>query len=310
MRRMTPARLPETLAFLMRRRAISRLGTLGALALSHSLQARTDMIRPSRIVCIGGALTEIIYALGAESCLVGVDTSSTFPSQALSLPQVGYARNLSAEGILALAPTQVLVTEDAGPATVLRQVTAAGVPVELLDSAHSFEGLLQRITLLGRMLACETQSFTLIDQLNNDWKQIQSLPVSSDAVLPRVLFLFAHSANRLMAAGAQTGAHAMIEYAGAINAATQFTGYKPISPESLVQSCPDILLFTEHGLHALGDLSTVMKLQGVSQTRAGKDQRIAVMDVSLLLGFGPRMPEAVRRLRAQFHLVPVASSAT
>lgn len=306
---MMPARLPETLAFLMRRRALSRLGTLGALALSHSLQARTSITRPSRIVCIGGALTEIIYALGAESCLVGVDTTSTFPSQALSLPQVGYARSLSVEGILALAPTQVLVTEDAGPAKVLRQVTAAGVPIELLDSAHSFDGLLRRITLIGRMLACEARSFTMIDQLKNEWNQVQFLLPSSSSVRPRVLFLFAQSANRLMAAGAETGAHAMIEYAGAVNAATQFTGYKPISPESLILSRPDVLLFTEHSLRAIGDLSAVLKLQGVNQTRAGKDQRIAVMDASLLLGFGPRMPEAVRRLRAQFYPESVVSSA-
>jgi len=307
MRRMTPARIPETLAFLMRRKALRRLGAMGALALSHPLPAKTLQTRPSRLVCVGGALTEIIYALGEEACLVGVDATSSFPHQARLLPQVGYARSLSAEGILALAPTQVLVTEEAGPASVLRQVTAAGVPVELLDSAYSFDGLIQRIMRLGRMLACESQSFILIDQLNSEWSQVQSSPLFPISARPRVLFLFAHTANRLMAAGAQTGAHAMIEYAGATNAATGFTGYKPISPESLVLSSPDVLLFTEHGLRAVGDLQTVLTLQGVSQTRAGQDRRIAVMDASLLLGFGPRMPEAVRRLQAQFHLDSVAS---
>lgn len=310
MRRITPARLPETLAFLMRRRALSRLGTLGALAVSQTLQAKTLTTRTSRLVCVGGALTEIVYALGAQSDLVGVDTTSTFPKQASQLPQVGYARSLSAEGILALAPTTVLVTEEAGPATVLSQLEAAGVPVELLDSAYCFDGLLKRVTRLGQILGCESQADTLVDQLKSEWTQTQTLPSMMRPAPLRVLFLFAHSTNRLMAAGASTGAHAMIEYAGAVNAVTEFTGYKPISPESLVLSRPDILLLTEQSFRALGDVSSVLKIKGMSQTPAGQAQRIVVMEASLLLGFGPRMPQAVRRLHNQFNLLTTMSTAT
>ena len=55
MRRITPARLPETLAFLMRRRALSRLGTIGALAMSQNIHAKSVNTRPPRIVSVGGA---------------------------------------------------------------------------------------------------------------------------------------------------------------------------------------------------------------------------------------------------------------
>jgi len=68
-----------------------------------------------RIVSIGGALTEILYALQAQSELVAVDTTSSFPDAAQKLPNVGYARSLSTEGVLAMAPTMILATEDAGP---------------------------------------------------------------------------------------------------------------------------------------------------------------------------------------------------
>lgn len=102
-----------------------------------------------------------------------------------------------------------------------------------------------------------------------------------------------------MAAGTETGAHAMIEYAGAINACTEFSGYKPLAPESLVAAQPDMLLLTDHGVRALGVLTTVLQLPGMSQTPAGRQRHITVMDASFLLGFGPRMPAAVQSLNAQ-----------
>jgi len=300
MRRMTPARFPETLAFLMRRRALSRLGGIGALAFSQKIHAGNLTHPPQRIVCVGGALTEIVFELGAQSFLVGVDSTSTFPKEALGIAQVGYARSLSPEGILALAPTQVIVTEEAGPAGVLRQVSEAGVPVEVLNSAYRYQGLVKRVARMGRLLGHESEALRLIERLNREWDQVLVSGQADTILPPRVLFLFAHSASRLMVAGAKTGAQSMIEYAGALNAMSGFDGYKSLTPEALVSARPDILLLTEQGYRALGDEATVLNLPGMRQTPAGKFARIVTMEASLLLGFGPRLPFAVRRLQSQF----------
>ena len=53
-----------------------------------------------RLVSIGGALTEMIYLLDSSKALVGVDTTSQYPDAVKKLPNVGYARSLSSEGIL------------------------------------------------------------------------------------------------------------------------------------------------------------------------------------------------------------------
>jgi len=65
-----------------------------------------------RIISIGGAVTETIFALGQETKIVGTDTSSVFPEAATRLPQVGYQRTLSAEGVLSLKPNLVLATAE------------------------------------------------------------------------------------------------------------------------------------------------------------------------------------------------------
>jgi len=58
-------------------------------------------------------------------------------------------------------------------------------------------------------------------------------------------------------------------------------------------------MVTEHSVRALGGLANVFKLPGVSQTPAGRNRRIASMDASLLLGFGPRLPAAVQMLHSK-----------
>ncbi|MCX8522141.1 MAG: ABC transporter substrate-binding protein, partial [Rhodoferax sp.] len=130
-----------------RRKTCLQLGAWAALM----AVAPTQAAQARRLVSVGGALTEIVFALQANASLVGVDSTSLYPASAQQLPSVGYARSLSAEGVLALAPTHVIATEDAGPAAVLQQLSAAGIAVTVLAANHRFEGLLERIRRVGEL---------------------------------------------------------------------------------------------------------------------------------------------------------------
>src|SRR5690606_16447283 len=60
----------------------------------------------SRIVAVGGSITEILYALGRQDRVVAVDSTSAYPPAALQdKPNVGYMRALSPEGVLGLNPS-------------------------------------------------------------------------------------------------------------------------------------------------------------------------------------------------------------
>ena len=59
----------------MWRRHILALGAGVAAAAAVPAAAQ----KPPRIVAVGSSITEIIYALGAEKLLVGVDTTSLYP---------------------------------------------------------------------------------------------------------------------------------------------------------------------------------------------------------------------------------------
>lgn len=296
-------------ASVARRIALKKMGA-GALALAAPMQvlaavgdAGKPVARARRIVSVGGALTEIVCALEAQGELVGVDTTSLYLAVAQQLPQVGYARTLSAEGVLSLAPTQLIVTEEAGPQAVLRQVREAGVPVAVLSANNRFEGLLERVKQVGRITGRADPAARLAQSLQQQWDGALAKVPQRQRAPVRVLFILAHAPNQVMVGGRETGADAMLAYAGAVNVMGGqggFAGYKPLTPEAVIAARPDIVLVTDQGLKASGGVDGILKLPGLAQTPAGRKQRIVPQEAMLLLGFGPRMPQALAQLDAAF----------
>jgi len=267
---------------------------LGFGAFAHERSATSS--HSMRLISIGGALTEIVYSLRAHAELVGVDTTSIYPSAATRLPNVGYARSLSAEGILALRPTQLIATEDAGPPMVLRQIFDARIPLAILPSGHQFKDLIDRLHIIGRLLHKLDIAQALASRLHVEWSNTQERIAHSKLKTIRVLFVLSQNPSQLMVGGEKTSADAMITYAGTRNAITGFSGFKPLTPEAVIAANPDVILVTDQGMKAVGGIGGVLRFPGISQTRAGTEQKIVSLEAMYLLGFGPRMPLAVAEL--------------
>src|SRR4249920_916283 len=82
--------------------------------------ARTDS-KYARYVVISPIYNEIIWALGAQDTVVGVDLSTTYPPDVKKVQTVGYHRALSAAGILSLHPTAIISDNNIGPPQVVQQ---------------------------------------------------------------------------------------------------------------------------------------------------------------------------------------------
>lgn len=264
-----------------------------------------------RVVSVAGSLTEIVYALGAEEHLVGVDTTSMYPESATALPQVGYQRALSAEGVLSLNPDLVLATEEAGPPAVLEQIKAAEVAMEIVPVDYSGAGVVNKIRVAASALGLEAQGQALAETFSADLKAVQDeiTAAQADKDKVRVLFLLNAGQGSPMAAGLNTAANAMITLTGAQNAITDYEGYKPISIEAVVSADPDIILLPERTLKGLNGVEGVLKLPGVGITKAGQQKRIVAMDGLHMLGFTPRLPGAVRDLHKAL-FTPVTQQAS
>jgi iron complex transport system substrate-binding protein len=244
-----------------------------------------------RIITVGGAVTETVFALGAGDEVVAVDTSSVYPDGALRLPQVGYQRLLSAEGILALSPDLVIASEEAGPPATIEQLRSANVRVERMPNAKTPEEAAVRITAVGAALGRPASA--LADRVRRD-SAAATARIPRDG--PRFVFVYARGAGILMVGGGDTGGSAMVELAGGRNAAGEIRGYKPLSAEVLIDAAPDVIVIPARGLESLGGTAGMLALPGVAATPAGRNGRIVAVDDLLLLGFGPRLPEAIDEL--------------
>jgi iron complex transport system substrate-binding protein len=255
---------------------------------------------PSRIVTLGGSVTEIVYALGAGDQVVGVDASSVYPAAATEKPNVGYFRKVPAEGVLSLNPSLVLALEGTGPPTVFEQFRSAGVRTVQVPDTPSVTGAKRKIRRIGDLLGRSARADSLIRAMEADLAAARALRAEASST-PRVLFVYARGSGTMNVAGRGTSAAAMIELAGGENAITGFEGFKPMSAEAVVEAAPDVILALTRGLESIGGTKGLLEQPGIPLTPAGKQKRIVAMDDLLLLGFGPRLGTAVQRLTKKLH---------
>jgi len=273
----------------------------GAGTLVDATGRQVTVTANQRIVAVGGAVTEIVYALGLEDRLLAVDTTSFYPAAATELPNVGYMRQLSAEPILALGPQLVLAIEDSGPPAALDQLRDAGVPVVVVPDDYTPEGVLEKIEMVAAALDAEAAGKALRDRVGAELAAVrQAFADVPDR--PRVLFLLSISKSRTpVAAGHNTAAEGIIALAGGTNAVDGFESYKPLSPEAAVAAAPEVLLIGERSLDLLGGMEGLLAVPEISLTPAAKNRRVVVLDTLFLLGFGPRTAQAAAALGKQLH---------
>lgn len=250
---------------------------------------------PKRIVSVGGAVTEILYAIGAAEQVVGSDTTSYYPQKAAQLPKVGYQRALSAEGVLSLSPDYLLATTDAGPGPVLKQIEAAGIKQMTVPAAHSLDQTFLNIKEIAAAVGKKTEGAKLLQDLTEK-RTILQKDIEVRGKKPRILFMMQHGGGPMMVAGQKTAAQGIIELAGGVNAVSEFEGFRPLTAESVIAQAPDYILTTDRAFKSVGGIEGVLKSPGLSLTPAGKSGQVIKMDALLLLGFGPRTVEAARIL--------------
>ena len=283
------------------RLSTSAIALVASLLVNHGAQASE---LPQRWVSAGGALSEWVTALGGESKLVGVDTTSQHPESLKALPSIGYQRQLSAEGILSLQPQILVGTEEMGPPPVLAQIRSAGVQVDMFSAQPDLPTLKDNLHHLGKLLNSEAKANTLFVGYEQALEQQKSWVAKAQATqkTPGVLLLLGHAGGKPLIAGKGTAADWLLQQAGGRNLATH-TGYKPFSVESLAGLSPDVLVFADRALTGDAARAALFKQNPIlASTPAAKTGRVFELDPTLLVGgLGPRLPQSLAKLSAGFY---------
>jgi iron complex transport system substrate-binding protein len=276
----------------------TRLGAaaiLAAVVIASPARAAT-VIDTSRIVSIGGAVTEILYALGHDKQIVGVDTTSLYPARAMKeKPNVGYMRQLSAEGVLGLNPSVMIAIAGAGPRETMNVLEAAKVPLVVIPDSYSEAGIVEKINLIGKVVGATDRAACLTAQVHDDIAALDKIRAGIKTP-KRVLFMLSFINGRVMAAGRGTAADGIIKMAGAVNVFGDHEAYKQINDEAVIAARPDVIVSIQRGGPADLSADTVFAQPALAATPAAVTKAFVSMDGLYLLGFGPRTARAARDL--------------
>ncbi|WP_081853045.1 ABC transporter substrate-binding protein [Bosea sp. 117] len=282
-------------------RCWSALLALCLLAASSPVGATESRPGPAtRIVAIGGAVTEILFALGLEDRVVAVDTSSTYPRRALATrPNVGYIRALSPEGVLSVGPDLIIALEGAGPPDAVKVLRSAAVPFETVPDARDAGTVIANIRRIAEIAGVPERGAELADGVERDFATLAQLRARISE--PRsVTFVLSASGTAPVVGGTGSSADAMFHLAGVGNAMRAINGYKPAVDEASLGADPYAIILMQQSNHALTD-DAITAMPAFAGTQAAAQGRFFRIDGVYLLGFGPRTPQAARDLAAMIY---------
>ncbi len=201
--------------------------------------------QPQRVVSLSPAVTEIIYALGAQEMLVGRTDFCEYPAEAQQLPSIGGISNLNIESILSLNP-DLVISGSMVSKKVTDQMDAMGVPMVCVIEKPRFNALFDNISAIGRLVGKEHEADSLIENLE---LRIENLISSTDSSqlstpnsqLPTVYYVVGFGASGNFTAGGNTFINDIIRMAGGRNIAEDVEGWS-YSLEALVKEDPDYII--------------------------------------------------------------------
>ncbi len=195
-----------------------------------------------RIITIGGSVTEIVFELGIGNQVVAVDQSSISPEKVTKLPQVGYIRMISSEGILSLNPDIILTTTDIGPQKVVDQLKKSGVDLYIYDSAYNLDGIIALVENISNDLDLKSKGVEIIQNIEKNNQKVEKIK-NNLTQNSKMVFFMNPSIGSFTAAGENTKANYLIQYLGGENIfSNQFKKYSKVTKENIINLNPDIIL--------------------------------------------------------------------
>lgn len=279
------------------------LAALLLLAGATAASATERLADPSRLVTLGGSVTEIVYALGAGEAVVGRDTTSTYPPEAAAMPDVGYIRQLSPEGVLSINPSAIIAIEGAGPPETMDVLRQAGVEMAIVPEGYSRDGILAKVKTVGALIGKEAEAEALADAIAARLDPLLEANENRPAEERKsAIFILSLNGGKVMGSGTGTAANGTIEAAGLTNAIGDFQGYKTLSDEAIIKAAPDVIIMMNNsaGNH-VPDNSDIAANAALALTPAGKALAVYRVDPVGMLNFGPRFAENLEKLTTEIY---------
>lgn len=244
---------------------------------------------PHRVVSLSPAVTEIMFAIGADSLLVGRTEFCLYPPEASTVENIGGISNLNIEKVLSVHP-DLIISGSMVPRKVVEQFATMGVPLVCVIEKQKFDSLYSNISKIGHLVGHVHQA----DSLNKCLRQnVAKLPEPSSQEKPSVYYVVGFGSGGNFTAGGNTFINDIIDMAGGENIAKDSQGWA-YSIEALMQSNPDFILIRRE------DSARFCQTAPYSQLGAVKKGNLIALEDGILDLQVPRNVEVIERLNKAF----------
>lgn len=274
-------------------------GVAQSRTITDAAGRKVEIKDTSRIVSIGGAVTEILYALGVGDKIIAVDQTSTFPPAATAKPNVGYMRTLSPEGVLKVSPSLILAIEGSGPADAIEILERASVPFVVVPEAKDAEGVARKIRFIANAVGVPAEGEKVAQAVLDDFAAL-SKSLAGVKQHRKAAFILAMGNGSPIVGGAGTSADALFKLADIDNALTAIKDYKPANDEAMIAAAPDAIVTMSDRNHNM-NADALFAMPAFAHSPAAKTKTLIGLPGLYLLGFGPRTAHAARDLAAALY---------
>jgi iron complex transport system substrate-binding protein len=251
-----------------------------------------------RVVSLSPNMTETIFALGMEKCLVGRSNACDYPEAAKKIPVAGRFGIPDIERVIALKPDYIVSSSFQDKAMVDR-LKQFGIKVVFLPG-DSFDDYFRNLKVLGDILNCpkkaEKLSRSYKAELEKFKRETEKTP---EKERPKVLFVIWDLP--LMTIGKKSFITDMIELAGGKSITASYSkAYFNCSLEWVLTHPPDLLVLCKIPERRAEEL---LERPGWEKLEAVKNKRFYSVDTDLVCRMGPRSLDGVRVLQKIFKKV-------
>lgn len=236
-----------------------------------------------RVVSVAPHATEMLFAAGATSQVVGVSAYSDFPAAATRLPQIGDVRQIDIERILSLKPDLLVVWASGTPARQQEQLKKLGIPV-FYSEPRKLDDIAEGVARLAHAMGTSREAAPLVSQYQASLAQLRQTYQQRRVV--RVFYQISDKPLYTL-----NGQHIVSDGFALCGAQNVFADLPVIAPsvstEAVLQQNPEVIIGSE--------TNTAMWKQFPAML-AVRRGNLRTIDGSLLARSGPRMIEGVRRL--------------
>ena len=256
----------------------------------------------ARIVSLVPALTEMLFAIGAGSQVIGVGNFDTFPPEVNRLPRVGALLDPDTERILSLRPT--LVATYGSQTDLHKQFARAGIRTYVYRHG-GITTIFQTMRELGDATGQRAQADRVVKDLQSRLDVVRAKVKGRPK--PRVLLVIGRQPNTLReiyVSGGRGFLHEMLDVAGGRNVFADVAreSLQP-SHETLIARAPDIIveLRVEAMFQAADADDDEAAWSSLPSLPAVRNRRVHALVGQYLVVPGPRFAQATETLARTLH---------